>query len=182
MTAPQRRLWGLVGAFESPDALVAAARRARQAGYQRVDAHTPFQVSGLAHALGLPRPRPVALLTLVGGIAGATAGYALQYYTMAVDYPLNVGGRPLHSWPAFVPVTFELMVLCAALSATVSLFVLSGLPQPHHPLFGVPGFERASQDRFFLSFEASDPAFEPDRARAFLERAGAREVSEVYDE
>src|SRR5581483_5255869 len=108
-------------------------------GHRRLDACTPYPVEGLAEALGLRRPRPVALAALLGGLAGAAGGYALQAYVMAVDYPLNVGGRPLHSWPAFVPVTFELMVLAASLSATVALFVGNRLPQPHHPLFGAPG-------------------------------------------
>jgi hypothetical protein len=152
--------WGVLAAFDEPGALLRAVRRVRAAGYRSVDAYSPFPIDGLDEALALPRPWRVAALTLAGGLVGAAGGYGLQYYLMAVDYPLNVGGRPLHSWPAFIPVAFELMVLCAAVAVTVGLFVLLRLPEPHHPLFGVPGFERATQDRLFLAVRADDPRFD----------------------
>ncbi len=176
------RRWGVLAEFDGEQALVAAARRTRAAGHRRLDACTPYPVEGLAEALGLRRPRPVALAALLGGLAGAAGGYALQAYVMAVDYPLNVGGRPLHSWPAFVPVTFELMVLAASLSATVALFVGNRLPQPHHPLFGAPGFERASQGGFFLAVEVSGATAVAEETRALLLRLGAREVVDVDEE
>lgn len=171
-------LHGLVAEFASAEDVLAAARRARAAGYARVDAYTPYPVEGLAEALDL-HGTWVPPLVLAGGIAGAVGGFALQYWISTVDYPLNVGGRPLNSWPAFIPVTFELTVLCAALTAVISMFALNGLPRPHHPLFGAPGFERASQDRFFLGIEAADPRFDARDTRRFLASLGPLMVSEV---
>ncbi len=176
------RLWGVLAEFGDEHRLVEAARRVRASGYRRVDAYTPYAVEGVQDALGIPRAHRVALITLVGGLVGAAGGYALQYYLMAFDYPINVGGRPLHSWPAFVPVTFELMVLCASLTVTVGLFLMNRLPRPHHPLFGVPAFAHATQDGFFLSVEAEDPRFDRERTRAVLFHAGAVGVSDVYDD
>jgi hypothetical protein len=171
-------LYGLLAEFDTPEALVAAARQARAAGYRQVEGYTPYPVEELYDALELHRT-PVPLIVLLGGTLGAATGYGLQYWVSAVAYPLNVGGRPDNSWPMFVPVTFELMVLFAALFALVGLLWLNGLPQPYHPVFNVPGFARASQDRFFLCIAASDPRFDRAATRRFLESLGPREVSDV---
>jgi len=172
------RLWGLLADFGGPAELVAAARAAHAAGYRRTDAYTPFPVEGLAEELG-HRRTILPLIVLAGAIAGGVGGYAMQYYTSVIDYPLNVGGRPLHSWPMFVPVTFELTILLAALAAVLGMLALNGLPRPHHPLFGVERFERATRDGFFLAIEADDPKFDPIATREFLMALGANDVSEV---
>ena len=149
-------IYGLMAEFDNPSALVAAAREAHAAGYRRMDAYTPFPVEELNEALGLGHTG-VAALVLIGGITGALVGYLMQYYIAVIDYPLNIGGRPLHSWPAFVPVTFELTILCAGLFAVLGMLALNGLPMPHHPVFNAPRFALASRDRFFLCIEAADP-------------------------
>lgn len=172
------RLYGLMAEFQNPHDLVEAARRAREAGYRQMDAYSPYPVEGLAEALGLERTR-VPLITLIGGLLGAAVGFALQYWISVIDYPINVGGRPLNSWPAFIIVTFELTVLFAALFAVLGMLALNGLPMPYHPVFNVPRFALATRDRFFLCIEASDPKFRPDETRYFLERLAPRVVSEV---
>lgn len=171
-------LHGLLAEFLLPDDLVLAASRAREEGYRRLDGYSPMPVHGLAEALGA-RPTRLPLLVLLGGLAGAAGGYAMQVWMNAVDYPLDVGGRPLHSWPAFTIVTFELAILVAALTAVLGMLALNGLPRPHHPVFNVPAFQRASRDRFFLLVESRDPAYDPDRTRAFLESLAPVAVHEV---
>ncbi len=171
-------IFGLVAEFGEVKQLVAAAHRAREAGYRRMDAFTPFPVAELPEALGARRSR-LPFIVLIGGLIGAAAGYFMQYYASVVSYPLNVGGRPLHSWPSFVPVTFEMTILVAALSAVLGMFALNGLPQPYHPLFNVPQFALASRDRFFLSIEASDPQFDRVATRVFLESLKPAGVYEV---
>lgn len=171
-------LYGLLAQFDTPEALLAAARRTREAGYRRMDAYTPFPVAGLAEAIGFSRTR-LPLVVLVGGILGCVGGFLLQFYTSVIDYPLNVGGRPFNSWPAFIPVTFEMTVLIAALSAVVGMLALNGLPMPYHPVFNVPRFRLATRNEFFLCIEATDPQFDPERTRRFLESVGAREVYDV---
>ncbi|GIW40246.1 MAG: membrane protein [Candidatus Binatia bacterium] len=171
-------LYGLLAEFGDPTELVAAVRRAREAGYTRLDAFTPFPVEGLAEELGCERSR-LPLLVFAGAVLGAAVGYGLQYWTSVVAYPWNVGGRPFHSWPAFVPVTFELTVLFAALFAVLGMLALNGLPRPYHPVFRVPRFALATRDRFFLLVEAADPLFHPEETRRFLERLVPRTVSEV---
>src|SRR5712692_8445415 len=161
-------IYGLLAEFDTPAGLVAAAERARKEGYRCMDAYAPFPVEGLAEALKFHHTR-VPLLTLIGGIVGGLAGYFMQYWIAAINYPLNIGGRPLHSWPAFIPITFELTVLGAALTAFFGSLALSGLPKPYHPMFNLPEFERASQDRFFLCIEAADARFDMRETRAFLE-------------
>ncbi|HEY2415171.1 MAG TPA: DUF3341 domain-containing protein [Pirellulaceae bacterium] len=161
-------MWGLLAEFDSPEAILAAARRVKSAGYRRFDAHTPYPVDGLPAELGMRRSR-IGSIVLIGGLVGAAVGFWMQFYSMAIDYPLNVGGKPLNSWPAFIPITFEVLILIAALSAFLGMLFLNGLPQPHHPLFGVPRFSRASQDRFFLSIEAADPLFDLEATRGLLE-------------
>lgn len=161
-------VFGLMAEFRGPEALVAAAHRAREGGYRKMDAYTPFPVEGLAEALGVRHTR-VPLYVLIGGILGGAGGFFMQYYAAVLGYPLNIGGRPLNSWPAFIPITFELTILAAGLTAVISMIVMNGLPQPYHPVFNAPGFERASSDRFFLCIESGDPNFDPETTRSFLE-------------
>jgi hypothetical protein len=169
-------IWGLVAEFESPEALLVATRKVRGAGYRQFDAHTPYPVDGLAAEMGLGRSR-IPSVVLIGGLVGGSVGFWMQYYSLAIDYPLNVGGRPLASWPAFIPITFEVLILVAATSAFLGVLFLCGLPQPHHPLFNVPQFCRASQDSFFLSIEAADPLFDLETTAHFLASLGP--VAEV---
>ncbi len=172
------RLWGLVGEFPGPTALVEATHRAHEAGYRRLDAYAPFPVEDLSEALGFRRTW-LPLLVLGGGLAGAAGGYVRQWFAMAVWYPLNVGGRPLASWPMFIPITFELAVLVGGITAVVGMLALNGLPMPYHPLFNVPRFAHATQDGFFLGIEAHDRRFERRATAEFLLDLGAREVAEV---
>jgi hypothetical protein len=180
MSRRRPRYYGLMAEFDSPTAIVAAARRAYAAGYRRMDAYTPFPVEGLAEELRFRRTR-VPLITLLGGLAGCLGGFLLQYWIAAIYWPINVGGRPLNSWPMFIPVTFELTVLVAALSAALGMLAMNGLPQPFHPVFNVPRFALASQDRFFLCIEAGDPLFNRRATRDFLEGLSPREVSDVEE-
>jgi hypothetical protein len=158
--------------------LLHAAERASQEGFKRMDAYTPFPVEGLAEAIGFSRTR-VPLIVLIGGIIGCVGGYFLQYWVAVLDYPLNVGGRPLNSWPAFVPVTFELTILCAALAAFFGVLALNGLPMPYHPVFNVEQFELASRNHFFLCIEAVDAKFDADATRKFLESLSPEGVYQV---
>ena len=171
-------LHGLMAEFDNPTALVAATNRARLEGYRQMDAYSPIPIEELSEALGLPRTR-LPLLVLLGGILGGAGGYSLEYWTQVIAYPLNVGGRPFHSWPHFIPVTFETTVLGAALTAFVGMWALNGLPQPYHPVFNVPAFARASHDRFFLVIETSDPRFDRHDTQKFLEAQHPVGVSEV---
>ncbi|RIK46173.1 MAG: molybdopterin oxidoreductase [Chloroflexi bacterium] len=177
-TRAGRPLYGLMAEFDSSDALVDKARQTYRAGYRRISAYSPFPVEGLADAIGL-RPTRLPYLVLLGGIAGALGGYALQYYAAVVDYPLNIGGRPLNSWPAFTVVTFEMTILGAALVAALGMLLRNGLPQPYHAVFNAPRFHLASQDRFFLCVEARDPKFDLAQTRQFLESLGASEIVAV---
>jgi hypothetical protein len=170
--------FGLLAEFVEPDALVAATARVHEAGYRQVEAYSPMPVGGLSEAIGFHRSR-IPLIVLVGGIAGCLSGYALQYYTTVIAYPLNIGGRPLNSWPSFVPVIFELTVLFAALSAVLGMLAMNGLPRPHHPVFNVPQFDRATQDRFFLLVRRTDPLFHENTTRELLQNLGATEVIDV---
>lgn len=170
--------YGLVAEFETAQALVAAAARARDAGYKRMDGYSPFPIEGLMDALGHKAPL-LPFVVLLGGILGGLGGYFLQWYTSVYSYPLNVGGRPLHSWPMFIPVTFECTILGAAVAAVFGMLGMNGLPEPYHPLFHVERFALASRDRFFLAIRAADPKFDLQETRKFLETLGAREVTEV---
>ena len=170
--------YGLMAEFEKPEDLLEAARRTRAEGYRKMDAFSPLPIHGLGEAVGFGRTNlPIA--TFVCGVIGAVCGYALQYWVHVIEYPLNAGGRPLHSGPSFIPVTFEVTILFAALGTILGLFLLNGLPQPYHPVFNVPSFARASQDRFFLCVESEDPRFDAAQTRTFLESLGALEVEEV---
>ena len=173
-------VYGLMAEFDDPTSLVAATQRAHDAGYRRMDAYSPFPIEELHHALGARASR-LPLIVLIGGAIGCVGGYGLQYWASAIAYPLNVAGKPLHSWPAFVPVTFECTILVAALSAVLGMLALNGLPMPYHPVFNVPRFALASRNRFFLCIEATDPKFDLEATRRFLETLSPREVATVAD-
>jgi hypothetical protein len=173
-------MYGLMAEFHHPEELLEAVGRARAAGYRRMDAYAPFPVEGLAEALGRPRSA-LPMIVFIGGLIGAASGYFLQYYASVVSYPINVGGRPLHSWPAFIPVTFEMTILVAALTAVLGMLALNRLPMPYHPVFNVPEFAMASRDRFFLCIESRDPKFDLERTRKFLAGLSAAGVYEVPD-
>jgi hypothetical protein len=173
-----RRLYGLLAEFATAGELVAASRRIAQAGYRKIDAYSPLPVEGLAEAIGFRRTS-LPLIVLLGGVLGGLSGYLMQWYCLVISYPINVGGRPMHSWPAFIPITFELTILGAALAAVLGMLALNGLPQPYHPLFNVPEFSLASQSRFFLCIEATDKLFEERRAGDDLRESGALKVTSV---
>lgn len=170
--------YGLVAEFSSPEEVLEAARRAWGSGYRSMDAFTPFAVEGLAEAIGFPKTR-VPLVTLLCGLAGGAGGYFMMWYSATISYPLNVGGRPLHSWPAFIPITFELAVLCASLGTVIGMLALNGLPRPHHPIFNTPHYADRSGSRFYLCVKADDRLYDPAGTREFLRQAGASEVWEV---
>ena len=170
-------LYGLMAEFDSPTALVAAARRAREAGYRKMDAYSPFPIEELSEVLHQRDRLP--LVVLIGGIVGGASGFLFQYWASAIDYPINVGGRPLLSWPSFIPVTFEMTILVAAFAAVLGMLGLNGLPMPYHPVFNVPRFEYASRNRFFLCIESADPLFNKEATGKFLESLEPREVCEV---
>lgn len=172
------RIYGLMAEFHTAEELVEATHKVHAAGFKHVDAFTPYPIEEVAHALELPRSK-MPLIVLGGGLVGAAAGYLLQYWSQVIEYPLNIGGRPFHSWPAFIVPTFETTILFAALSAVLGMFALNGLPQPYHPVFNVPGFAMASRDRYFLVIEERDPKFNLEETRRFLLDLHASEVSEV---
>jgi hypothetical protein len=179
-TAPtEPGVYGVLAEFPTADSLVEAARRTHAEGYRDVDAYSPFPIHDVFDALHL-NDRRVPLMVLLGGIVGGTGGFGLCYWVSAIAYPLNVGGRPLNSWPSFIPVTFELTILVASFAALGAWIGLSGLPMPYHPVFNVKRFaEHASSDGFFLSIEATDPKFDRRRTPEFLKSLGAREINEV---
>jgi len=175
----RHRLYGLMAEFHAPGDVVAAARAVREAGYRKVDAYSPYPIEELAEALHFHHSR-LPLLVLLGGIAGLIAGYSLQYWAAVIEYPMNVGGRPFHSWPAFIVPSFETTILFAALTAVLGMLALNGLPEPYHPVFNVPSFALATRDRFFLAVEATDPKFDEAGTRTFLEsQPGVTSVAEV---
>ena len=171
-------LHGIMAEFAEPEQLLAATRAAYKAGYRKMDAYTPYAVEGVAEALGFTRTK-VPLITLIGGITGALTAYGMEWYSAVVDYPLNVGGRPLHSWPAFIPITFELTVLFAAIAGLIGMLWLNGLPRPYHPVFNAPQFKLASQTRFFLCIEAEDHVFRGDEVRQFFQDFSPISITEV---
>ena len=171
--------YGLLAQFVTAQELLAAVRRAKADGYAVMDAFTPYPVEPVSEEIENHKRSKVPLLVLLGGLTGAAFGFGLQLWISSAGYPLNIGGRPLNSWPAFIPATFELTILFAAFAAVVGMFALNKLPEPYHPLFNVESFERATQDRCFLLIEAADPKFDREGTRAFLENLGPEEVHDV---
>ena len=169
---------GLLAEFENPQQLVQAAHRAHQAGYRRMDAYSPFPIEELSEAIGFHHTN-VPLVVLIGGLFGGLSGFLMQYWISVINYPENVAGRPLNSWPAFIVVTFEMTILGAALFAVLGMLALNGLPMPYHPVFNVERFAFASKDRFFLCIEARDPKFDRKVTEEFLRSLDPREVTEV---
>lgn len=181
MSAPaaaKSALHGLLAEFDSAQTLLTAVEHMRKEGYRRMDAFSPFPVHGLSEALGMRKTR-LPLVVLVGGICGALGGFAMQYFASVINYPYNVGGRPLNSWPAFIPVTFEMTILAAAFAAVLGMLALNGLPMPYHPVFNVAEFAQVSRDKFFLLVEQRDPLFDPAKTRTLLQSAGAQNVYEA---
>ena len=176
--ATDSQLYGMMAEFSNADALLAASNKTYAAGYRRLDAFTPFPVHGLAEAVGYKR-RILPWIVLAGGILGGLAGFFLQYWVSVIELPLNVGGRPMNSWPSFIPVTFECTILGAALSAVLGMLGLNGLPRPNHPVFNVPRFERATTNRFFLLIESRDAQFDMTGTREFLQSLDPSEVMDV---
>jgi Protein of unknown function (DUF3341) len=181
MHLQRSHIYGVMGEFATPEDLIHAVEKVREAGYRRLDAYAPFPVEGLSEALGLKR-NLVPFITLLGGLGGGLTGFFFQVWANVSSYPINIGGRPLNSWPAFIPVTFELTILGAALSAVFGMLALNRLPQPHHPVFNVHRFTHASSDRFFVCIEARDPKFVLADTARFLQSLHANHVSEVSDD
>ncbi|HVQ36237.1 MAG TPA: DUF3341 domain-containing protein [Pyrinomonadaceae bacterium] len=171
-------LYGIMAEFDNPTALVAAARRTHEAGYRRINGYSPYPIEELDEAIGFTRTT-LPLIVLAGGILGGLGGFFMQYWMEVIDYPLNVGGKPYNSWPAFIPITFETTVLCAAFAAVLGMLMLNKLPQPYHPVFNAPNFALATRDRFFLVIEANDPKFDYDEATQFMKTLEARDVCDV---
>jgi hypothetical protein len=171
-------IYGVMAEFDNPTALVNATRAAHEHGYRKLDAYSPFPIEELSDALHLHKNK-LPLIVLFGGLVGGTLGYLLQYYVTVWQFPINIGGRPLHSWPSYIVITFEMTILLAALAAVLGLLALCGLPTPYHPTFNVPRFARASRNRFFLCIEATDPLFDVQGTSSFLETLEPKEVSEV---
>ena len=172
------RLYGVMAEFDNPTELVAAARRAYQAGYRRINGYSPYPIEELSEAIGFHHTS-LPLIVLIGGILGGLGGFFMQYWMEVIDYPLNVGGKPYNSWPAFIPITFECTILVAAFAAVLGMLALNKLPQPYHPVFNAPNFALATRDRFFLVIEASDRSFDHDRVVAFLKDLGAKDLVDV---
>jgi hypothetical protein len=171
-------LYGIMAEFDSPSRLVAAARLTYEAGYRRINGYSPYPIEELSEAIGFTRTS-LPLIVLLGGILGGLGGFFMQYWMEVKDYPLNVGGKPFNSWPAFIPITFECTVLVAAFAAVLGMLMLNKLPQPYHPVFNAPNFALATRDKFFLVIEANDPKFEHDEATRFMKDLGPIEVSDV---
>jgi hypothetical protein len=173
-------LYGVIAEFASPEGLIEAVHATRKDGYQVFEAYTPYPIEELNDAIG-HGPSRVPLLVLLGGIAGALSGFGLQYWCSAIDYPLNIGGRPYNSWVSFIPITFECTILFAGIAAVLGMLILNGLPMPYHPVFSVPRFQLASRDRYFLMILARDPRFRAGDTFRFMESLGGSHVSDVED-
>jgi hypothetical protein len=171
-------LYGIMAEFDNPSDLVAAARRTYEAGYRRINGYSPYPIEELSDAIGFKRTS-LPLIVLLGGVIGGLGGFFMQYWMEVIDYPLNVGGKPYNSWPAFIPITFECTVLVASFAAVLGMLLLNKLPQPYHPVFNAPNFALATRDRFFLVIEANDPKFKHDEAERFMRTLGGRDVIDV---
>lgn len=171
-------LYGLMAEFTDPQTLLDAAKKTYEEGYRKVDAFSPFPIEGLSEAIGFHHTK-LPLIVLIGGITGCAGGFGLAYWVSTMANPWLVGGKPLYSWPAFIPVTFETTVLLAALTTVFGMLALNGLPEPYHPVFNVKRFALATKDRFFLMIEARDPKFEFDKTWRFLDTLQPRGVSEI---
>jgi hypothetical protein len=174
----ERAIYGVLAEFDTPEAILEASKTAYDAGYRKMDAYAPFPVEGLSDAIGFHKTR-LPFIVLAGGLIGGLAGYFMMYYSAAIDYPVNIGGRPLHSWPAFIPITFECTVLGAVLASVLGMLALNGLPEPYHPVFSSPRFELASRSHFFLCIEADDHQFDVSKTGTFLESIGAHDVTVI---
>jgi hypothetical protein len=172
-------LYGLAAEFPSAKDLLRAARSVRDSGYSRFDTFSPIPIHGMEEAVG-QRYTLLPWIVFAAGMAGAAFGFGLQYWTSVIDYPLVIGGKPLNSWPAFIPITFECTILFAGITSAVAMVLMNGLPRPYHPMFNAPNFERATVDRFFLCIEAEDPAFDREATRSFLEGLNPDAVSDVH--
>ena len=171
-------IYGLMAEFDDPTSLVDAAKRTYAAGYRKIDTFSPYPIEEAWEAIG-QHDRRLSLIVLGGGIIGLLAGLGLQEWVHQIAYPMNIAGKPLNSWPQFVPVIFEMTILFAALSGVIGMLLLNGLPMPYHPVFNVARFERASRDKFFLLVESADPKFDRMQTLDFLKGLNASEVSEV---
>lgn len=177
-TAPATPIYGLMAEFNTADELMRAAKSVYDAGYRQIDAYTPYPIEELSDVIGFPKTR-VPLVVLAGGLIGAASAFGLQYWVSAISYPLNVGGRPYNSWPAFIIVCFELTILFASLAGVFGMFALNGLPMPYHPVFNVDRFAAATRDKFFICIEAADPMFNREETQRFLESFRPESISEV---
>jgi hypothetical protein len=171
-------IYGLLAEFDNVNDAIVAARNTYAAGYRKLDAYAPFPVEELSEAIGFHK-NGVALICLIGGVLGGTAAYVLQWWINTISYPINIGGRPFHSWPSFIIVTFEMTILFSGLSAVFGMLALNGLPMPYHPVFNVPQFNAASKDRFFIVIFSSDRKYDPVETRQFLEGLNPISVAEV---
>jgi hypothetical protein len=174
----RERFYGLMAEFKNPEELLEAAERTYAEGYRKLDAYSPFPIHGLSEAVGFQKTR-LPMLVFLGGLFGCCGGFYMQWWANVIGYPLDIGGKPYDSWPAFIPITFELTILCAALTTVIGMIALNGLPSPYHPLFNAPNFAMASRNRFFLCVEAKDPKFDMDETKNFLESLDPLEVTEV---
>jgi hypothetical protein len=175
---PAPPLYGVMAEFDNPSDLVTAARKTYEAGYRRINGYSPFPIEELSEAIGFTKTS-LPLIVLIGGVLGGVGGFFMQYWMEVINYPLNVGGKPLNSWPAFIPITFECTVLCAAFAAVFGMLALNKLPQPYHPVFNAPNFALATRDRFFLVIEANDPHFDHGEVLQFMKQLGPRDITDV---